>query len=151
MKTFTPLLFFLLFPSCFSTYQLSNLAGTYYAVKIDKTKYEVTYEGEPTATLGYVKSMFLYRCAITALKAESAYFTILRDELGEISIATEQGAFMQDSKPRKTVEYFPGYYRTGIIQVFSSKPGNYDGIIYHAKEIYTSINTKEKSEIRTLF
>ncbi len=151
MKTLVSFLSILLFTSCFSTYQMSNLLGSYYAVKIDADRYEVTYEGESSATAGYVKSIFLYRCAYTAMEANCAYFIILSQEEGEVRkvIKTRASYFVYEEDI--PVEVCPNYYRSGVIQVMRYVPENYDGTVYHARDIVSSMDDQPKSDIKTIF
>lgn len=142
----------LIMSSCATLYGPSGYKGGYSEIKLSEDVYEVSFNGNGYTSGGVIKNYFLYRCAEITLEKGGNFFIMYDKKIGSITTSTEtrgtinsNGSFSSSTSPDVKS------YGVGTIKILKEKPIDYEGIIYDAVELKTSLEPRIRRGHNNLF
>jgi hypothetical protein len=152
MKKYLLILSIIFLTSCATHYGISGFRGGYSEIKIDEHTYDVSFNGNGYTSGEQIKRYFLYRCSEITLNQGGKYFIMFDKHIGSENYSTAtRGSVDAYGNINATTNTVTKSYGSGTIKFFSEKPINYDGIVYDAQELKTSLEPYIKRKQNSLF
>lgn len=127
--------------SCATHYATMGFRGGYSDLKIDSDIYEVRVAGNGYTSQGLIEKYFLLRCSEIAIENGKNYFIFydknIESEKTNTNVRGNIDSYGNIQASTWDVVKTSG---KGTIKILESRPENYNGLVYDAREIFNNLN-----------